>query len=584
MDKFKKLGLSEPILKAIEDMKFEEPSDIQTQAIPLVLAGKDVIGGSSTGSGKTLAFSAPIIDNLKRGKGVQALILTPTRELAQQVAQETERFAKYNPLKITTVYGGVGIEPQISKLKTADVVVGTPGRILDHMQRNTIKLEKVKFLVLDEVDRMFDMGFYDDVNKIISQVPEQRQTMLFSATISQDIDHLAKKHTKDAIEVAVESMVDATKLKQVYYDVEDGLKFSLLVHLLKNEKSELVMVFCATRRNVDFVEQNLKKNGVEAKAIHGGLSQNSRTRVLDGFHKGHVNVMVCTDVAARGLDIKGVSHVYNFDIPKTADEYIHRIGRTARAGKDGIAISILASRDYDNFGKVEKDEKIKIEKLKTPYVERVPIDTNGFGKNRFRGRSDGDRGNFRSGSRSFSGGRDNRGGGSRNFDNKKKFGDKPRFSGGRRFERRDGDSSGKSFGDSKRYGDKKFGDKPRFGGRDGDRRSFGGPKKFGDKPRFGEKKSYGRSEGGGRRFERRDGDSGGKSFGGDKKFGDKPRFGNRDEGKRSFGGTKKFGDKPRFGGRDDRKFGERNDDRKFDGRKKKEGFRGSRNTRKKKSF
>jgi len=567
-EKFKKLGLSEPILKAISDMGFETPSDIQEKAIPLALAGKDIIGGSATGSGKTLAFSAPIIDNLERGKGVQALILTPTRELAEQVAKETERFAKYNPLKIVAVYGGVGIEPQISKLQTAEVVVGTPGRILDHIQRSTINLNKVKFLVLDEVDRMFDMGFYDDVNKIITEVPTARQTMLFSATISSDLDHLAKKHTNNAIEVAVESTVDPSKLKQVYYDVPDGLKFSLLVHLLNHEKSDLVMVFCGTRQNVDFVETNLKKNGINAKAIHGGLSQNARTNVLDGFHKGKVNVMICTDVAARGLDIKGVSHVYNYDIPKTAEEYIHRIGRTARAGKDGIAISILASRDYDNFQKMEKSDKIKIERLKTPYVERVAMDTRGFGsrRNKF-----GDRGReFRSeGSRNFSRG----GSGGKRFrsNGSGRFGSGG-GSGGRRFERRDGD---------KQVFKHKQGER-RFGDRDGEKRSFNGPKKFGDKPRFGGRNG-GRSSG----FRRRDGDSEGKSFGGPKKYGDKPRFGSRDGNRRSYGRSddRKSGEFKRSGGSGGRRFERRDGDRKFDGRKKKDGFRGSRNTRdRRKSF
>jgi ATP-dependent RNA helicase DeaD len=218
------------------------------------------------------------------------------------------------------------------------------------------------------------MGFKFDVEKILKECPTKRQTMLFSATISPDIDYLANKYTKDAQEVAVKSHVDPTKLKQVYYDVPDNMKFSLFVHLLKKEKSKLIMIFCGTRRNVDFVTKNLINLGLNANAIHGGLNQNQRNRVLKEFNdRNRVNILVCTDVAARGLDIPGVSHVYNYDMPKTSAEYIHRIGRTARAGKEGIAISILCSRDYENFSTVTHDEKIKIQEIKTPFVERVRI-------------------------------------------------------------------------------------------------------------------------------------------------------------------------------------------------------------------
>ncbi|MDP6548052.1 MAG: DEAD/DEAH box helicase [Candidatus Woesearchaeota archaeon] len=371
MEDFRKLGISKPILRAIEEEKFDEPSEIQEKSIPLILAGKDVIAGSATGSGKTLAFGSRIIQNSEKGAGIQALVLTPTRELAEQVSKALKKFSKYHPIRVISIYGGVSINPQISGLRHADIVVGTPGRILDHMERRTIDFKKLKVLVLDEADRMFDMGFAEDVQKIISQCPVKRQTLLFSATIYDEIKHLAKKYMNHPVSISAESNVDPSKLAQMYYDVPNSLKFSLLVHLLKNEKSHLVMVFCNTRKYVDFVGKNLKLNGIDALAIHGGFSQDKRTRVMEQFHSKKVFVLVCTDVAARGLDIKGISHIYNYDIPKDAKEYIHRIGRTARAGKEGMAINLLSDRDHDNFSRVYNESETGIRKKKTPFLEKV---------------------------------------------------------------------------------------------------------------------------------------------------------------------------------------------------------------------
>ncbi len=332
MESFKKLGLSEKLAKALSEFGFEQPREIQEKTIPLAMAGKDIIGGSATGSGKTLAFGASIIEKAIKGKGVQALILTPTRELAEQVADSLIKFSRYYNLEICTVYGGVSIEPQMRYLRYADVVVGTPGRILDHLERRTLDLSKVKTLVLDEADRMLDMGFIDDVVKIIESCPKERQTMLFSATISRDIELIAKKYMKHPESIELESYVDPSKLKQVYYDASQDLKFSLLLHLLKHEHPGLIMIFCNTQRNTDFIADNLARYGIDATAIHGGLSQAKRTRVMDNFRNNQVSVLVCTDVAARGLDIKNVSHVYNYDLPNSSKEYVHSIGRTARAG------------------------------------------------------------------------------------------------------------------------------------------------------------------------------------------------------------------------------------------------------------
>ena len=373
MEKFRKLGIKESILKSIEEHHFDEPSEIQEKAIPLILQGKDVIAGSATGSGKTLVFASIILQDSVKGQGLQSLILTPTRELAEQVTLALKKFSKYQDLRIIPVYGGVSINPQISELREAEVVVGTPGRILDHLNRGTIRLEKIKILVLDEADRMLDMGFIDDVQTIIKNCPHKRQTMLFSATISPEIAELAQRYMKSPIEVSAEQYVDPSKLKQVYYDVPDNMKFSLLVHLLKHEHAGLIMVFCNTRQNTDFVANNLKFLGLDVTAIHGGFSQDKRNRTMQRFHSKDVKVLVCTDVAARGLDIKGVSHVYNYDVPKDSKEYVHRIGRTARAGKEGKAVSILANRDYENFTRVLRNPELNIVNEPTPNFERAFI-------------------------------------------------------------------------------------------------------------------------------------------------------------------------------------------------------------------
>src|SRR3989344_9072799 len=268
MESFKKLGLSEKLAKVLKSLGFEKPREIQEKTIPLAMAGKDVIGGSATGSGKTLAFGASIIEKVVKGKGVQALIMTPTRELAEQVADSLIKFSSSYNFEVAAVYGGVSIEPQMRRLRYADVVVGTPGRILDHLERRTLDLRNVKTLVLDEADRMLDMGFIDDVQQIIENCPRERQTFLFSATISHDIELIAKKYMRNPEYIALESYVDPSKLKQVYYDVPQDMKFSLLLHLLKHEHKGLIMIFCNTQRNTDFIADNLTRYEIDATAIH----------------------------------------------------------------------------------------------------------------------------------------------------------------------------------------------------------------------------------------------------------------------------------------------------------------------------
>lgn len=371
MNEFKNLGLSKEILEVLEEMNFTAPTDIQKETIPLILKGKDVIGNAATGSGKTLAFASGIIEKCVPGEGVQALVMAPTRELAEQIAKVMRTFSKKTSLDVQEVYGGVPIERQVRAVEYCDVVVGTPGRILDHLKRRSLNLEKLKILVLDEADRMVDMGFLPDVERIINLCPTRRQTLLFSATTSKDVEYIEKKYMQFPKTVAVETYVDVSQLQQHYYNAPKESKFSLLVHFLKNEKSGIIMVFCNTRRNVDLVTMNLRRHRINAEAIHGGLEQKKRSRIIDSLHKNEADILVCTDVAARGLDIKNVTHVYNYDIPRTSEEYVHRVGRTARAGKKGTAISIVSSNDYENFSNVLMDESIKIEEKPLPEFEKV---------------------------------------------------------------------------------------------------------------------------------------------------------------------------------------------------------------------
>ena len=368
--KFDDFKLSNDTLAKIRELKFTEPTQIQEESIPAIMNGMDVIGESATGSGKTLAFGAGIVEHSVPKHGVQALVLTPTRELAEQVKTMLKQLS--SKLHIMAVYGGVGIEPQIKNLRVADVVVATPGRLLDHLERRTINLDKVKLLVLDEADHMLDMGFIEDVERIITKCPTNRQTLFFSATMPSEVKRLAQKYMKEPLKVSAKKMVDPTKLTQVYYDVQRNVKLSLLTHLLQKEDRGLVMVFCNTRKTVDFVAKTLKVNGIKSIAIHGGFTQNKRNKSLEMFNDGKFGVLVCTDVAARGLHIDNVSHVYNYDIPKSPKEYVHRIGRTARAGEQGQVINLLCDYDHDNFGRVKSEyREFEINKTQTPELSRI---------------------------------------------------------------------------------------------------------------------------------------------------------------------------------------------------------------------
>ncbi len=406
MNTFEQLGLSRELLSAIEKLGFSEPTQIQAKAIPLIMQGKDVVGESATGSGKTLAFGCGVLEQVVPGKGLQALILAPTRELAEQVKTAIHAVAQGKQLRTLAVYGGVAIGPQIDKLPRSDVVIATPGRLLDHVQRRTINLSKIKLLVLDEADRMLDMGFIEDIERIMQACPEKRQNLFFSATISNRIKDLAHHYMHQPTFIQAVKQVDPSKLQQYYYDIPRNKKLSLLVHLLQHEKSRLVMVFCNTRRNTDFVVKNLRANDVYATAIHGGLSQNKRTKTIEQFNKGKTTVLVCTDVAARGLHIDNVSHVYNYDLPKDSTDYVHRIGRTARAGEEGKVINLLCDYHYDEFSRIMSDYRaFTIEKLDQPQLARIVVRQQDQQRGRSGGRGYGGRGHSRGRSGGHSGGR-----------------------------------------------------------------------------------------------------------------------------------------------------------------------------------
>jgi ATP-dependent RNA helicase DeaD len=392
MNTFNNLGLNESLLKTIKRLGFTQPTKIQKDSIPLILEGKDVIGESETGSGKTLAFGCGIIDKVERQGGIQALILTPTRELAEQVKDSLKELTFKPRLNIVAIYGGVSIFNQIKNLKRAHVVVATPGRLLDHIQRDTIDLSWVKILVMDEADRMFDMGFTDDVEKIIYECPEKRQTLFFSATISREVKNLAHRHMVDPKIVLAGNIVDPKKLTQVSIEVSRNKKLSLLTHILKQEDKHLVMVFCNTRNISDFVCGNLYRNGINAAAIHGGLTQSKRLKTINKFNSSELDVLVCTDVAARGLHIKNVSHIVNYDLPRDPNDYIHRIGRTARAGESGQVINLLTDYDEIALTKIKKlnqnfnIENLELTEFKDIYVTKIKRDV-GRGRRNQTGRN-----------------------------------------------------------------------------------------------------------------------------------------------------------------------------------------------------
>ncbi|HET6514024.1 MAG TPA: DEAD/DEAH box helicase [Thermodesulfovibrionales bacterium] len=371
--KFYEFGISDALLSSLFAMGFEEPTPIQKIAIPLILKGRDIVGQAQTGTGKTAAFGIPIIEMGKRGKAPLAFVLVPTRELAVQVAQELNKIGKNKGILSVPIYGGQSIERQIWSLKKGvDIVVGTPGRVIDHIHRKTLVLKEIKVLVLDEADEMLNMGFIDDIEEILKDIPEKRQTLLFSATMPQEIRRIAMKYMKDPENVRVNTAdMVVSKIKQVFYEVREEDKIKALTRLLDVEAPSLTLVFCHTKRDVDDVSGKLQQMGYYAGAIHGDFTQSHREETMGKFKRGDIDILVATDVAARGLDIPDVSHVINYSIPQDPDGYIHRIGRTGRAGKSGIAITFVSPREYRQLRLIEQSAKTKIKKAKLPTKEDV---------------------------------------------------------------------------------------------------------------------------------------------------------------------------------------------------------------------
>ncbi|HCC68781.1 MAG TPA: RNA helicase [Nitrospiraceae bacterium] len=371
--KFESFSLSKETLKSISEIGFEEPTPIQVSSIPLILRGLDIVGQAQTGTGKTAAFGIPIVEMNRKGKSPFAIILEPTRELAIQVAQEVNIIGKYRHINVLPVYGGKSIETQIKALKRGvDVVVGTPGRVIDHINRKTISLSDIKIVVLDEADEMLDMGFVDDIETILKTTPSERQTLLFSATMPQPIMNIAKRYMKHPEKIRINPKdIIVQKIKQVFYEVREEDKINALSRLLDVEDPQLAIIFCHTKREVDQVSMKLQQMGYNGNALHGDFTQVQRDDVMKDFKNGNLDILVATDVAARGLDIKNVTHVINYNIPQNPESYVHRIGRTGRAGKSGIAITLVTPREYRHLRLIEKTAKTVIDKKRLPTKQEV---------------------------------------------------------------------------------------------------------------------------------------------------------------------------------------------------------------------
>ena len=373
MTTFSDFKLSNSLEKALSNMGFEEPTPIQAQAIPIALSGKDMIGQAQTGTGKTTAFGVPLLEKIEVGKAVQGLVLAPTRELAVQVAEELNRIGSVKGIRTLPVYGGQDINRQIRGLKKKpEIIAATPGRLIDHIERKTIRLQDLKMIVLDEADEMLNMGFIEDIERILSETPETRQTLLFSATMPRRIQSLAERFMVEPEVVKVKAKeMTVTNIEQHYMEVQERQKFDVLCSLLDIQSPELAIVFGRTKKRVDEVVEGLIKRGYSAEGIHGDIPQGKRDQVIRRFKEQSIDIMVATDVAARGLDISGVSHVYNFDIPQDPESYVHRIGRTGRAGKKGLAITFVTPRELDHLRIIENVTKKSMTKKPIPSLTDV---------------------------------------------------------------------------------------------------------------------------------------------------------------------------------------------------------------------
>jgi ATP-dependent RNA helicase DeaD len=372
---FADLGLRNSVLKGVTAAGFIHPTAIQGQLIPLIIAGRDVIGQAKTGTGKTAAFGLPLIHSQHRDVGFQTLILAPTRELAIQIAAELQELAKFTPIKVAPIYGGQRISSQADKLRRdPEIIVGTPGRVMDLVERGMIKLANVRFAVLDEVDRMLDIGFREDIRKILGMCPKQRQTIFVSATISSDIEKLARQYMQDPEKLVVSSgSLTVSLVQQFYLTVMPWDKKRLLRHLLTHEEPALTIVFCRLKRVCDELARYLTEKGIDAHAIHADLPQTKRNQVMERLRSGKLAVLIASDLASRGIDVENITHVINYDLPDDVELYVHRIGRTARAGKGGVAWSFVTPEQGGLLTDIEQLINAEIPKLDYPDFEPGPV-------------------------------------------------------------------------------------------------------------------------------------------------------------------------------------------------------------------
>lgn len=371
---FNELQVSQNIIDNLEKEEITEPTQVQQKAIPKILEGKDLLVESETGSGKTLAFSLPLINKIE-GEETQALILSPTRELAKQITSEID-MASGNSIETVTIYGGVSYEPQIQGAKKANIITGTPGRVLDLLKQGKIQTSQLEYLVLDEADRMLDMGFQDELEKIIDFLPEKRQNLLFGATIPRSLKKMCDKYNIDPETIRIEETEHTRNLEEKYIDAKRNKKLSTLYTLIKQEEeTDLSVVFCATKNTTRWLADKLKKNGLDVHELNGDMSQNQREKVVEDFENHKYKVIVATDVAARGLDIDDVTHVFNYDVPDTPDTYTHRVGRAGRQGRTGKAITLLESKDHDKFRSIKKKHDKKISRIDKDQIDFQKVKT-----------------------------------------------------------------------------------------------------------------------------------------------------------------------------------------------------------------
>ena len=378
---FKELNLSDEVQRALSEMGFEEATPIQSKAIPHILGGRDIIGQAQTGTGKTCAFGIPAIEMIDPSvQGVQVMALCPTRELAIQVSEELKNVCKYKKgIKILPIYGGQSIDRQIMALKNKpQIIIGTPGRVMDHMRRHTLKLGNLKMLILDEADEMLNMGFREDIDVILEDLPAERQTLLFSATLSKEIKEIAKLYQTNPEQiVTVHKELTIPSIEQYYLEVRESSKLELLCRLIDAKNIKLGVVFCNTKKKVDELTSGLQTRGYSAEALHGDMKQTERDRVMTKFRKGTIDILVATDVAARGIDVNNIEAVFNYDIPSDEEYYVHRIGRTGRAGKKGVSYSFIFGRDIYKLKDIQRYTKSEILPMQPPSisdVEEVKLD------------------------------------------------------------------------------------------------------------------------------------------------------------------------------------------------------------------